>query len=189
MNQTTLNVFNTVLAARAETAVMEDEMLDHPLYPSFVINLEDTINELLSKGWWFNTVKYKVQPDVFGQIHLPPNALSANPLPSCTDLTFINGVLVNLTTGEAHDQPITLECRVNVDLENLPPTAYQLVKTQTILKCTGQFLSASDVALHAKKEQELQTTLRAEQIVQLGLNRIDSTNIHLQRGHHGHRQW
>ena len=190
MDQSTLNVFNTVLAARAETAVMEDEMLDHPLYPSFIINLEDSLRELLSIGWWFNTVRYKVQPDVFGQIHLPPNALSANPLPENTDLSFINGVLVDLQTGEPHNQPITLECRIKIDLEYLPPTAYQLIKTQTVLKSTGQFLSASDVTLQAKKELQLQTTLRTEHISQLGLNRLSNTNnLFHSRGNHGYRQW
>lgn len=173
MAQNKLDIFNNILAARDELAVTEREMLDHPLYAQYSIRLDDALDLICSDYHWFNTVRMEIAPDVFGHILKPDNVLTANPEPHSADLAFMNGVLVDLRTGnEKFTSPVHIKAAVRVNIQHLPTLVYQLLKVRSILDATGQFLSGSDVQLALKKEDELKRRISSEDFNQMDPNRL-----------------
>lgn len=100
----------------------------HPTVNDVVLEVEDQIKALLSRGWWFNERTQTYYPDNEGKIAAPVDALMLHS--DDVDVDIVDGFYWNLNDDtNAFAGPILVTVRHNLTLEQLPEVAALYIKT------------------------------------------------------------
>ena len=99
----------------------------HPTVNNIVLEVEDQINTLLSREWWFNERTQTYYPDNEGRIAGPVDALMV--ASSSTDVDVIDGYMWDIANDtNIFTNPIEVTVRHKLNFEDLPEVAADYIK-------------------------------------------------------------
>jgi hypothetical protein len=130
-----LDVINDMLATMGESPLNAiDE--DHPLVASGVRTLKTVSWREQGKGWWFNKEILSVEADADGNIFVPMDAISVDPVIPTNAFVHRGRRLYNPNGGTFTFTPgTTFSCKVvrSVPFEDLPPNAANYIGACAVL--------------------------------------------------------
>lgn len=120
---TNLVIINDMLAATG-TAPVADANTAHPAYRKAHNKLTKEDMLFQARGWWFNRAQRTLKPDITGQVILPSNTLSADPVDTSKNYVIRGGKLYDMTEGTATiGVDVEVEITERVSIGDLPPEA------------------------------------------------------------------
>jgi hypothetical protein len=177
--QTELDAVNLILANSGDVKV-NSLSGSLPLEASIARDtLTEVSRDVQSRGWYFNTEVYRLQPAGDGTISVPTNTLAAQSYGNNrgTPVTIRNGALYNLTpfeTGPTFEAAMEVKLVLGLDMVDLPPTARRYITLRAArvfqIRESGDELSAQEdnadeqralAELHAEQLQAEPLTLRS----------------------------
>lgn len=129
---TTLDIINNMLAATG-TAPVASSSTQHPSYLKADAALRIVNTDIQGRGHWFNTAKRTLRPAVNGEVVLPSNTLSVDPVDTSVEYVMRDGKLYDQANAtynigkEVEVHHVTL-----VRVEDLPTTAQQLIRCTAV---------------------------------------------------------
>ena len=127
---TLLEAVNTCLSALGEARVTSTTVR-HPTVDLILSTLVMKQRQLLEKEWWFNTSDVTMYPSITGEMEAPANAIS---ILGFKGETFVvrNGMLFDMDNNtQLFTEPKTMRVFYNLDFEDLPESAANVVMTRT----------------------------------------------------------
>jgi len=94
---------------------------------------EQTNTFVQGLGWWFNTFKISLQPDINGNIPIPSDYLFVDPVDPTENYIVVNGKLYdvdNQTFDFSDKESVELEVVLLIDFEKLPIPAQEYIVTK-----------------------------------------------------------
>ncbi len=147
MHLTLLEAINLVLPKLGEHPVTRVDV-KHPTVAIILPELENTLKQLLLKGWWFNEFRYTATPDNAGEIAMGVDALTFTPGKTEPYAVLRAGRLYNPETlSYVWENPVKGTVRQYVPFEECPETAQQFIWYTTMVN-----VFATDIGM----AQELQ---------------------------------
>lgn len=129
---TRLEIINDMLAATG-TAALAEASTSHPLYKKADLKLEKINRLLQGPGYWFNKATRTLQPDVNGEVILPSNILSADPVDTTITVVVRGYRLYDADNATfALNKAVEVDIVENVAITDLPPTAQALLQAWAV---------------------------------------------------------
>lgn len=175
--QSKLEIINGVLQALNEPTLpsLENVGTNHTI-STIKGFLERITNQVLSRGYWFNTESITLTPSVSNEIILPQNTLSIN----SGQYIKKSGKLYN-KVGNTYEFPeaITLTLILDISYSDMPSVAYYYISDLVALKAldaldgdptaislTQQAIKESRLALNSEEIKNSNLTLLSIQEIQ-----------------------
>lgn len=122
-----LEAVNSCLHALGEARVTRTDVR-HPSVDLILGVIELKKRQLLEAGYWFNTTVVKMYPNHENKVEYPASALSVVSVKTRKIYEMRNNMLFNVTDNtEYFDNPVLLKVTYNVDFDNLPTCAANVV--------------------------------------------------------------
>lgn len=122
-----LDAVNLILPKLGEHGVTRID-IKHPTLAIIIPEVENTLQQTLNKGWWFNEFPYTVYPDSEGYLTLGIDTLSFLPNKSEPYAVMRDGRLYDPDTlGYIWTRPIKGVVKQYVEFDSLPLSAQQYI--------------------------------------------------------------
>jgi hypothetical protein len=120
--------------------------------------VQDTMVEVQSRGWWFNTdYDYRLYPDERQMITMPPNTLKVDfgAHPEYRHKYIMRNLRIYNTEDHSYiiPEPVTADVIWLIDYEELPPEAYEYIAIRSMRKFQMHILGATDLSQNNMTEE------------------------------------
>jgi len=138
MKQSELDAVNVLLVAIGDVPVNDLEITNADVSAARVV-LETARAEVLSVGWWFNYEKdFPLSPADNGTVPIPPNTLELDSTNTSDKYVQRDGKLYDAINRTFQiDEIVNVDIVFDVEWEELPWTAYQLIVAQASVDFVG----------------------------------------------------
>jgi len=128
---TRLQIINIMLASTGVSA-LTDQDTQHPDYLVADAKLDEVINATLKLGFWFNTYFTTLTPEPSGEVLIPANTLSIDPVDRSVPLVQRGKTsLFNTSTRDrTYDQPVVVKVIEELAFDDLPPSALDYIRAK-----------------------------------------------------------
>lgn len=117
----------------------------HPMASRLKLQISFELEDLLSKGYWFNTQEYVLVPEYDGRLHVPNNSKAIYPLDSTALVEARGDYLFDLQNNTfVFSGQMRVRCIVALDFEVLPDYAANVVLWRATHKVYCARFDASD---------------------------------------------
>lgn len=158
-----IDAVNLVLPKLGEHPVTNLD-ISHPTLGIILPEMEETRQELLLEGWWFNEFEYTAFPDPEGFIDIGTETLSF--IPHKEPAILRDGRLYNADTRSyVWDTEVVGLVKEDVPFESLPETAARcILYTATVAAVATDIGMTNEVQLWASRAQDARGALIAEHL-------------------------
>ena len=179
---TELDVVNDMLATMGETSLntLDDA---HPLVPAGRRFLRERSWQEQAKSWWFNLEVTTLNPDPDGNIFLPSDAISVDPVDTTLSYVQRGSRLYKPFEADAASKFVftsPVACRIvrNVPFADLPGPAQRVISIAARLDFQLLYdADANKVALLRTDLQDAYVTLSTEHIRNKGVNLLNRSSV------------
>lgn len=170
-----LDVINAMLQAVGEQPVTTADS-QHPSVLSAQVQLQASLLEVQSHGWWFNTsLNLLLTPSSTGEVRLPADTLSVRP-PVGLPVVQRGGRLYNTSTASyTIGQAVRADIIQFLPLPDLPVAAAIAVRAHAVAEFyVGDDGDLDKARVYSQQYQRAMTLLRQEQLRASPVNASDS---------------
>lgn len=132
-----LKIINAMLRIDGEFA-RDTELDTHPDVAFCSAILDDTTEEVLGRGWWFNERIVTLNVNGAGEILVPEGTLTLDATDSSIEVSILDGKLYdNINQTFQFSNPVEAIIIYNLPEESLPPVMYHYIKWLAVIEYAG----------------------------------------------------
>lgn len=174
-----LQAVNTALPYIGEFPVDSLDATPNPTVQQLLDLINKHLTAICSKGYWFNRRILELKPDIYGSIQLPDRTLNyyvhqRDLLCQGVQTYFLDGNLLANENGRVWKAPLKVHCTMELDFDNLPDVAQQVIIQSATIDLYLQVIGA---------DQTLQTLQQRLVGLQHDLKREDLRHDQVQLGY------